>query len=88
MKQIAIYKYEGTYETDSGETKSSTVITVANIPGAPKTEMARLIADDGMVLSNDGGNTFYKVVDVLIDEVSSWSESLEPEPSEQNSETI
>lgn len=83
MRKIAIYRYDGTYVDENGETKSSTIVTVAKIPYAHRVDMVRLVADEGMALTKDGGETLLPSADVMPSEASEWCEVEAPEEQEQ-----
>lgn len=81
MQTKKLYKYEGTIEG-----KTATLVSLMDIPYARPTEMVRLVADEGMALSNDGGVTFCACIDVATDEVSGWAEYEAPEEPEEPTE--
>lgn len=68
MQTKTVYRYDG----DNG-----VIITAVALPMA-RTELVRLIADDGMVLQN--GDKTATVMDVLPDEAGNWTEI--PAPAE------
>ena len=74
MQQKTLFKYEGTVEG-----KPATWVSLMDIPYARATEMVRLIADPGMVLSNDKCSTWCTVIDVMPDDVVSWAEYPDPD---------
>ncbi|MGN0171544.1 MAG: hypothetical protein ACI39E_02020 [Acutalibacteraceae bacterium] len=72
MKTKTVYRYDG----DNG-----VIITAVALPMV-RTELVRLIADDGMVLVN--GDKTATVMDVLPDEAGNWTEI--PAPSDDADE--
>lgn len=72
MQKKTVYRYDG----DNG-----VIITAVALPMA-RTELVRLIADDGMVLVN--GDKTASVMDVLPQKVSDWTEI--PAPSDDADE--
>lgn len=69
MQILDLYKYTGVM----GDAPSS-VITLTKIPGAKPTLMARLIADEGNVLTNDNGKNRFTGIDVYPEEIESYKE--------------
>lgn len=70
MKEIKIYKYEGTYQGKNGCIVSPLELDMA------RTEMKRLTADDGMMLTD--GEMDAAVIDVSTADVKKWREVERP----------
>lgn len=74
MQTKTLYKYTGT-----ADGKAATIVSPVDIPYARPTEMYRLIADEGYVLTNDGGETYCSVIDIEVVDLEAWSEMPDPE---------
>ena len=71
MQQLTLYRTETTVNGKSA-------VRISTVADGVETSKVRLVADEGMALSNDGGVTLFLCIDVALADVGNWAEYPAP----------